>query len=250
MIAGRHSMMASKTPAYPWDYRVEYFQVATTYPCFECGPLSQYQPSWSVEEAKDASSQLAVELRNNFLGWAVFSFPQSLSTDQKIFGNGSVFTIYPYSRRYNAGCFQNWCTSSYPSFSSVSSINTKTRVSLWSSGSNIITYRVAQGNTNVDWNETLASTRKVSIWSVFPICLYAEWSSYQISRVYVGTRIYEVGIDITPPSFDALHVRFVPCMKDGRPYICELNSGKMIPNSMSGTVTPGPQVADNFQAWG
>jgi len=46
-VADRQSMW--KSERMPFDYRVEYFEVATTYPCFECGPLKQYNPNWELD---------------------------------------------------------------------------------------------------------------------------------------------------------------------------------------------------------
>ena len=68
-------------------------------------------------------------------------------------------------------------------------------------------------------------------------------------RVYVGTRFYENRIYFNMSGDNRAQLRFVPCIKNNQPYICEMNTKTMIPNSMSGTVTAGPKVPNNYYAW-
>lgn len=248
MIAG-HQTMLRRTVKYPWDYRVEYFEVASLYPLFECGPLWNYNEAWKAEDTS-LGSDFQRELMANFNAWLVFSFPNAASTDQKVAGNYGNFTVYPYSSRYNIGGFNGWLTQ--PSTSAVSQIintNTKTNAFAYTDG-NDVRYGVSQGD--VSWSALLSSApanyRRFRVDRLYPVFLFDE-GGYQVRNVSIGTRFYESGFDIGMSGDNECHIRFVPCMLDGEPYICEMYSGTLIPNSMSGTVTPGPQVADDYQAW-
>lgn len=248
MINAGHHTMLNRTVKYPWDYRVKYFQVATVYPLFECGPLTRYNENWlSADTTTDSPFQ--VELLNNLNGWVYFSFPNPTSQDQKVAGNYGNFTVYPYSNRYNFGLINGWRTNpTTAQVSSMSATNTLTKGFIYSDGSNTVRYGVAQGSNS--WSTTCSTvgTRfRVDRW--YPILLYDENGEYQVMRVSVGTRFYESGFDFNMAGENECHVRFVPCMKDGIPYICEMNSGTMIPNTMSGTVTAGPQVPDDYESY-
>lgn len=249
--AGHHTML-NKKEKYPWDYRVEYFQVATTYPLFQCGPLNRYNSNLP-SETPDADSSFQNEIRNNLKAWIVFSFPNALSSDQKICGSYRDFTAYPYQSRYNFGAFNSWVTQpSSSDVASMSSTNTKTFAYLESSGNDIVQYGIEQApnswHTNYD-----ASGKKFFIDKVYPIFLFGAGSTsdpqYEVRNVSVGTRFYESGFDFNLSGSLETHLRFVPCMKDNTPYICEMYSKTLIPNSMSGTVSAGPKVADNYEAW-
>lgn len=247
ITAGHHTMM-NNTVKYPWDYRVEYFQVATTYSLFECGPLKRYNENWTDELDLDANSTLQSGIRNNIKGWIVFSFPNPATQDQKNCGGTGTFCCYPYSGRYNIGGWYSWFTA--PSVSDVASLiatNTKTMGFLESIGSDVVRYGVRQGSAEWSGTYNVSSKRFRTAWN-YPVLLYDE-NGYQVRNVSIGTRFYESGFDFNIPGNLEMHVRFVPCMKDNTPFICEMNSGTMIPNSMSGTVTPGPQVPDDYESY-
>lgn len=252
VISAGHHTMLKKTVKYPWDYRVEYFQMnQDKNVLFECGPLSNYAPNWPSEDILNASSSLQDGIRNNF-GWSVvFSFPKSLSTDQKNVGGPNTFCVYPYSNRWNIGGFAQWLTNPTTSQSSgISSVNTKTRVSAVSTGNNMVAVTIQQiGGSSVTVSSDLTGKRFNAEKYMPVLNYYSSWDGGYISTVYKDTRFYECRFDFGLPGNLETHVRFVPCILGGVPYVCEMYSGTMISNSQSGTVTAGPQVSDDYEAW-
>lgn len=248
-IGFRQSMWNEKMP---FDYRVQYFEVATTYPCFECGPFTQYNPTWTLDPNYNIQgSPFQIELLNNFYWECIFTFPNSLATDQKICGNNNTFCVYPYSNRYNIGGFSSWLTNpTTAQAASVSSTNTLTKASAKSIGNNTLQGTIIQGSNTIQWNILESSNNKFfNLTRPNPILLYAESESYQVMRVYVGTRFYENQIYFNMSGANKAQLRFVPCIKNNQPYICEMNTKTMIPNSMSGTVIAGPEVPNNYYVW-
>lgn len=248
-ISAGHQTMLKTRVKYPWDYRVEYFQVASLYPRFEVGPLNRYNENWTSELILDANSTLQIGIHNNINGWVVFSFPNAVSQDQKNCGNVSTFCVYPYSNRYNFG-YTTWVTQpTAAQVASITSTNTITRGFIENDGTNTVKYGVAQGTNSWQYNGYSTTGKRFRADLPFPIMMYAEGSSYQQSNVSIGTRFYECGFDFNIPSNLEMHVRFVPCVLNDTPYICEMYSKTMIPNSLNGTVTVGPKVKDDYEAW-
>lgn len=252
-VSAGHQTMLKTRVKYPWDYRVEYFEVATTYPLFECGPLMQYNENWIEADVKDATSSLQAGIRNGMKFWCLASFPNAMSTDQKICGSPLVVVMYPYSNRFNFGGFNAWFSYGTSSDYSFWQKNTLTRLFLESTGSDTIKYGVAQGSQSWQNTNYSISGKRLCAERVFPIFLFGSGlpsnPGYEIRNVSVGTRFYECGFDFNISGNLETHIRFVPCMFENAPYICEMYSGMMIPNTMSGTVTPGPQVADDYESY-
>lgn len=248
MISAGHHSLLSRTVKYPWDYRVEYFQVATPGLYFEAGQWQRFG-NWP-ETVPDASSDLQSGIRNGIHGWQVFAFPNAKSTDQKIVGNYGIFVAYPYSGRMNCGGFSTWM--SYPDSSAAAFIetNTKTIATIDALGSSQIQLGFRQGTGS--WTGTWdASGRGIVYNNHYFIFGYSEGpnGNVQTNQIYAGTKFYETGFDFDIRSGLELHLRFVPCMLGGVPYICEMNTKTMIQSSGSGSITAGPQVSDDYEAW-
>lgn len=248
MISAGHHTMLKRTVKYPWDYRVAYFQVATTYPLFDCGVFTDYNEN--LINDTDATSQYNNTLVNGFSSSIIASFPNAFSTDQKICGNYCSFVCYPYSGRWNIGSFNSWIQTQ-PTASQVSNLvrtNTVYKVSTTPVGNRVARYTITDGSSSFSMDETLSASRRISMATTmpYPILLYNESGSYQVRNVSVGTRFYESTIYFDCPGNLETHLRFVPCVKDGVQYICEMSTSRLIPNTMSGTVISGPQVPDDY----
>ena len=261
--------------SYPWDYRVEYLQIASLYPLYECGPLCIYNSKWPGQtqtpqknfpaDMPDTFSDFPKAARDNLYAWQVYSFPNAISstTDEKTASGLSTICCYPYNSKYNMGMYTNW-NSCYPSPSDMAklgSVNTRTMVWVESVGTDTVEFGISQGShilTSGDMSiapQSGTQKRRIGSHRSIPVISYEEGGSLQTGRnVYVGTRFYEFGFDLNIPNGYDLHTRWVPCVKDNTPAICEVNSGRMIFNSGSGSVTCGPEVPNDFDVvtdgWG
>lgn len=87
---------------------MEYFEVASLYPLFNCGELLSYNSNWQLDT--DPSSQFNRQIIDNIKCWSVSSFPNPATQDQKNCGTPQSFTAYFISGRWNFGGFGSWLT--------------------------------------------------------------------------------------------------------------------------------------------
>ena len=259
MLLGARQTIFGKHKSYPFDYRVEYFEIAkvdsSSNPMFNIGVLSDFNPNW-YNGSIDYNSNFQMSLYRGFSAYAIFSFPKSLSYDQKIFGNPGQFCFYPYSSRYNFGGFNTWMGQSYYIDYNVSEVgqpNTTTRVDVFCDPDSLdvrspFIGAVTQNNLV---NRFIADSKPNHIFDIqnhcsFVIFGYNEGSNFQTNNLYVGTRFYDLEMNFTTGDENELHLHFLPVIKDNKPYICELFSGKMTPIAQGGEVIYGAEVPINY----
>lgn len=250
MISALHHTMANQNN-FPWDYRVEYFEILETPLVFNCGFIYDYKPEWRDEEDyQSKESVFQASLWRGFSSYGIFSFPRPLSTDQKTFGGPGIFCVYPFRGGYNVGGFGAWLKpgASWDTSLLPSEINTPTRYDFRAKDEYYADVSVRQGDV-LCRAETSSPRNFFPDNTPFPILAYDE-GGIRPSNAYVGTRFYEVTMNFDMSGSKGLKLRFVPCMKDGGPYICEMYSKTLIQNSESGSVIVGPKVSNNYVSLG
>ena len=234
----------------PWDYRVEYFEIdyftTSLIPLFNCGKLIEYNKYWALTDTSH-NSDFQRKVYKGFSVYQIFTFPKSLSTDQKICGGPGIFCAYPYGGKYNFGSFYKWCNATTTnSWSSVGNINTLTRIDFHSSYNNDTLLpqegTITQGNITIPVKSSYVELSLQTSQDDFTIFGYVESGQIQQRNLYAGTRFYDLEMNFETGDEFELHLRFLPCIKNEEPYICEIYSGKMIPLVKGATVKVGNKV--------
>ena len=226
------AMGVRKKVTYPWDYRVEYFEIASGTPRFLIPKIPYFNSNI------DDSARLTVS--QNLRSINIVSCPAGARTgDVKLCGGLYRCGVARYSSKWRPVGFSAWPTQpTETEFPFVADVPIK--FEQWYTG---YTYSCsANGKT---FTKTISQSR-VAIDRSSGACSWVEGANdSSFHSPPNGTRWYResaVCSDLTYGfSYD-----FVPCVMNGTPAIYDIVNGTTITQSGSGTIVLGPRCKDDF----
>lgn len=196
---------------------------------------------WNSNIIDNVATRAALKNSLEF-GKIIISCPASAeSGDRKIAGSSNVIGAARYQNKWRpAGLGGTWPTQ--PTTTQVPFVANTPVLFEWTVNSCSVS--IPSLGYSYSTNYTPGNIFVSGNTARFGVC---HWTGDNSPAVLAGTRFYNAAISFSHPTY-GFAWDFVPCIKDGIPYICDRISKMLIPQTGSGTITVGPKVPDNYSA--
>lgn len=218
-----------KAKSYPWDYRVAYFQ--------SDGSVTGFIVSQTdLIPGYDGTPEMRAAINSSFArARLVVAAPLGANSgDRKLMGTAKLFGAARYKGKWRPCGWNAWPTQ--PTATELPFYSDTPVLFEWTPGYWEISIPSAGEAKKAAYTQGGKTYRDIGV------CM---WDTNQAS--YSGTRFYSYSASFPHPT-NPLEWDLVPCVKDNTQYICNRLTGMLYPKTGNGTITNGPQVADDYDA--
>lgn len=230
-VIPNHMIPMGVRKAYPWDYRVAYFQSDGTATGFAIPKPIELNPN--MVDTVDCRDAILGSFEN---GRIVVSAPASAeSGDKKITGGTNIIGVGRYNNKWRPAGINAWPTQP-----------TNTDLPLYENTPTMFEWYPGKVVCSVP---SEAKTKDVPVSLGRPVINSS--SKYMIccwdgpSAGTSGARFFCEYVMFSHPTY-GFGWDLVPCIKNNTQFICDRITGTLYPKVGTGTIISGPRVADNY----